>query len=78
MGWRRAADESEEYNLLWADSYIPFDSIASLNRYQKARRPSLRGFREGLTPASMAAATPSDLQMLTGALNLPALGNGEG
>ena len=35
MGWKRAVDENEEYNLLWADSYIPFDSIASLNRYQK-------------------------------------------
>ena len=43
MGWRRASDESEEYNLLWADSYIPFDTIASLNKYQKVRRRGCRG-----------------------------------
>ena len=43
MGWRRATDESEEYNLLWADSYIPFDTIASLNKYQKARHSAEGG-----------------------------------
>jgi hypothetical protein len=36
LGWRCTVDDSEEYNLLWNDSYVPFDTIASLNRYQKA------------------------------------------
>merc|ERR1719353_301349 len=36
MGWRCSSDAYEEFNLLWADSYIPADSIASLNKYQKA------------------------------------------
>ena len=35
LGWR-CSTEDEEYNLLWNDSYIPFDSIANLNKYQKA------------------------------------------
>ncbi|KAL1510977.1 hypothetical protein AB1Y20_005802 [Prymnesium parvum] len=35
MGWRLAQDEHEEFNLIWADSYIPFDTIAALNKYQK-------------------------------------------
>ena len=35
LGWRCSVDDSEEYNLLWNDSYVPFDTIASLNRYQK-------------------------------------------
>jgi hypothetical protein len=36
LGWRCTADDTEEYNLLWNDSYVPFDTIASLNKYQKA------------------------------------------
>ena len=35
LGWRCTVDEHEEYNLLWNDSYVPFDTIAQLNRYQK-------------------------------------------
>ncbi len=35
LGWRCATDDSEEYNLLWADSYISFDTISNLNKYQK-------------------------------------------
>ena len=36
LGYRVAPEDStEEYNLLWADSYIPYDTIASLNKYQK-------------------------------------------
>ena len=35
LGWRCTIDEHEEYNLLWNDSYVPFDTIASLNKYQK-------------------------------------------
>lgn len=36
LGWRCSVDDSEEFNLLWNDSYVPFDTIAGLNRYQKA------------------------------------------
>ena len=36
LGWRCTVDDSEEYNLLWNDSYVPFDTIANLNKYQKA------------------------------------------
>ena len=36
FGWRRASDDSEEFNILWADSYISFDTLSSLNKYQKA------------------------------------------
>ena len=36
LGWRCTIDENEEYNLLWNDSYVPFDTIAALNKYQKA------------------------------------------
>ena len=35
LGWRCTIDENEEYNLLWNDSYVPFDTIAALNKYQK-------------------------------------------
>lgn len=35
LGWRCTLDEGEEYNLLWNDSYVPFDTIAQLNKYQK-------------------------------------------
>ena len=35
LGWRCTAEENEEYNLLWNDSYVPFDTIAGLNKYQK-------------------------------------------
>ena len=37
IGWREAIDENEEFNVLWADSYIPFDTIAALNKYQKVQ-----------------------------------------
>ena len=36
FGWRRASDDSEEFNILWADSAISFDTLSSLNKYQKA------------------------------------------
>ena len=35
LGWRCTIDDSEEFNLLWNDSYVPFDTIAALNKYQK-------------------------------------------
>ena len=35
LGWRCTTDEHEEFNLLWNDSYVPFDTIAQLNKYQK-------------------------------------------
>jgi tubulin polyglutamylase TTLL6/13 len=35
LGWRCTIDENEECNLLWNDSYVPFDTIAALNKYQK-------------------------------------------
>lgn len=41
MGWRCSCDHAEEYNLLWADSYISADTIASLNKYQKVHAPAL-------------------------------------
>ena len=34
MGWR-IGDMGEEFNLLWADSYVPADTVAALNKYQK-------------------------------------------
>ena len=35
LGWRCTAEDNEEFNLLWNDSYVPFDTIAGLNKYQK-------------------------------------------
>ena len=35
LGWRCSVDDGEEFNLLWNDSYVPFDTIAGLNKYQK-------------------------------------------
>lgn len=34
MGWR-IGDMGEEFNLLWADSYVPADTVSALNKYQK-------------------------------------------
>ena len=41
LGWRSAkqpapGEDCEEANLLWADSYISFDTLSALHKYQKA------------------------------------------
>ena len=33
LGWR-VGETGDEFNLLWADSYVATDTVAALNRYR--------------------------------------------
>ena len=77
FGWRRASDDSEEFNILWADSYISFDTLSSLNKYQKANHfPGMSELAKKNLLAKnlnrLAKALPADFGFFPPSFNLPA------
>ena len=77
FGWRRASDDSEEFNILWADSYISFDTLSSLNKYQKANHfPGMSELAKKNLLAKnlnrLAKALPADFGFFPPSFTLPA------